>query len=47
LNRCSRKVIGWDVRDTVPEALRSEALRRALAVRRVPIGLVVHSDQDS
>ena len=47
LDRCSRKVVGWDVRDTVSEALGSEALRRALAVRWPPVGLVVHSDQGS
>ena len=47
LDRCSRKVVGWDVRDTMPEDLVSEALRRALVVRRPPAGLVVHSDQGS
>ncbi|OGX89352.1 integrase core domain-containing protein [Hymenobacter coccineus] len=31
----------------MPEDLVSEALRRALAVRRPPAGLVVHSDQGS
>ena len=44
LDRYSRKVIGWDVRDTMPEDLVSEALRRALVVRRPPTGLLVHSD---
>jgi putative transposase len=38
LDRYSRKIVGWDVRDTMPEDLVSEALRRAL---------VVHSDQGS
>ena len=47
LDRCSRKIVGWDVRDTMPEDLVSEALRRALAVRRPLAGLVVHSDQGS
>ena len=47
LDRCSRKVVGWDVRETMPEDLVSEALRRALAVRRPSAGLVVHSDQGS
>ena len=47
LDRCSRKIVGWDVRDTMPEDLVSEALRRALAVRWPPAGLVVHSDQGS
>ena len=31
----------------MPEDLVSEALRRALAVRRAPAGLIVHSDQGS
>ena len=47
LDRCSRKVVGWDVRDTMPEDLVSEALRRALVVRRPPAELVVYSDQGS
>jgi len=47
LDRCSRKIVGWDVRDTMPEDLVSEALRRALVVRRPAAGLVVHSDQGS
>ena len=47
LDRCSRKVVGWDVRETMPEDLVSEALRRALVVRRPPAGLIVHSDQGS
>ncbi len=45
LDRCSCKVVGWDVRETRPEDLVSEALRRALAVRRPPAGLLVHSDE--
>jgi transposase InsO family protein len=44
---CSRKVVGWDVRETMPEDLVSEALRRALAVRQPAGGLIVHSDQGS
>ncbi|MBO3272172.1 IS3 family transposase [Hymenobacter defluvii] len=44
---CSRKVVGWDVRETMPEDLVSEALRRALVVRQPPAGLIVHSDQGS
>ena len=47
LDRCSRKIVGWDVRDTMSEDLVSEALRRALVVRRPPAGLLVHSDQGS
>ncbi|WP_165768323.1 IS3 family transposase [Hymenobacter amundsenii] len=47
LDRCSRKIVGWDVRETMPEDLVSEALRRALAVRQPRAGLIVHSDQGS
>ena len=47
LDRCSRKVVGWDVRETMPADLVSEALRRALAVRRPLAGLIVHFDQGS
>ena len=47
LDRCSRKVVGWDLRESMPEDLVSEALRRALAVRQPAAGLVVHSDQGS
>ena len=37
LDRSSRKVVGWDMREVLPEDLASEALHRALA------GLIVHS----
>jgi putative transposase len=47
LDRCPRTGVGWDVRDTMPEDLVSEAPRRALAVRRPPAGLVIPSDQGS
>ncbi|WP_432207226.1 DDE-type integrase/transposase/recombinase [Hymenobacter defluvii] len=47
LDRYSRKIVGWDVRETMPEDLVSKALRRALVVRRPPAGLVVHSAQSS
>ena len=47
LDRCSRKVVGWDLRETMPEDLVSEALRRALAVRQPAAGLIIHSDQGS
>lgn len=35
LDRCPRKIVSWDVRGTMPEVLVSEALRRALATRRL------------
>jgi len=39
--------VGWDLRESMPENLVSEALRRALAVRQPAAGLVVHSDQSN
>ena len=47
LDRCSRKIVGWDVRAAMPEDFVSKALRRVLAVRRPSAGLVIHSDQGS
>jgi putative transposase len=44
LDRYSRKVVGWDVRESMPADLVSEALRHALAVRPPAPGLVIHSD---
>ncbi len=39
--------VDCDVRESMPEGLVSEALRRALSVRQPAAGLVVHSDQGS
>ena len=47
LVRYSRKVVGWDMRESMPEDLVSEALRRALAVRQPAAGLLIHSDLGS
>lgn len=47
LDRHSRRVVGWDVRTTMPAELVCEALRRALVVRQPAPGLIVHSDQGS
>jgi putative transposase len=47
LDRYSRKVVGWNVRETMPEDLVRETLRPALVVRRPPAGLVIHSNQGS
>ncbi|MDF7813885.1 DDE-type integrase/transposase/recombinase [Hymenobacter sp. YC55] len=33
LDRCSRKIVGWNVRETMPEDLVSEVLCRPLVVR--------------
>ncbi|WP_368408970.1 DDE-type integrase/transposase/recombinase [Hymenobacter sp. BT730] len=47
MDRCSRKVEGCELRETMPEDLVSEALHQALAVRQTAAGLIVHSDQGS
>jgi putative transposase len=47
LDRCSRKIVGCDVCDTIPEDLVSEALSRVLALCRPPAALIVHSDHGS
>lgn len=46
-DHCSRKIMGWSVRETMTEGLGSQALRHALAVRQPPAGLIVHFDQGS
>lgn len=47
LDRCSRKICGWDMRDIMPENLVSEALRRVLVVRRPTARIIMHSDRGS
>ena len=42
LDWCSRKVVDWEVRETVLEDLVYEALRRPLSVRHHPVGLTAH-----
>jgi transposase InsO family protein len=41
----TRQVVGWQVRETMPEELVVSALRRALLARVPASGLVVHSDR--
>ena len=41
----TRQVVGWQVRETMPEELVTSALRRALLARKPVPGLVVHSDR--
>ena len=43
----SRRVVGWAVGDRLHRSLALAALRRALAIRRPPPGLVHHSDRGS
>ena len=41
----TRQVVGWQVRETMPEELVLSALRRALLARMPAPGLLVHSDR--
>jgi putative transposase len=45
LDAYSRKVIGWELDDTLEARLAVGALQRALAERGAPLGLVHHSDR--
>jgi transposase InsO family protein len=41
----SRKVIGWDLKNHMQESLIINALQKALNSRRVPAGIIIHSDR--
>ena len=41
----SRRIIGWQLKDHMKEALVTEALKKALQSRTAPKGLIVHSDR--
>ena len=43
----SRKVIGWAMSPTMPAALVCRALKMAIAARKPPAGLIMHSDRGS
>lgn len=45
LDLASRRVIGWDMRDTLDAAGALAALRMAIVQRRPPAGLIHHSDR--
>lgn len=45
LDAFSRKVLGWDLRDSLEAVLVLTALDRALAERAIPVGVIHHSDQ--
>jgi len=47
LDLYARRVVGWAVEPTLATPLVLTALRRALATRRVPRGLIHHSDRGS
>jgi len=45
LDAYSRRVIGWELGETLEAELALAALRRALAERATPVGLIHHSDR--
>ena len=45
LDAFSRRVLGWELGESLPTSLAIRALDRALADRRVPVGIIHHSDQ--
>lgn len=47
LDLFSRRIVGWQLSDRMKRGLAMEALRRAIAQRRPPPGLIHHSDRGS
>jgi transposase InsO family protein len=47
LDLYSRRIIGWAVNDRLKKDLALTALRRAIAIRRPPKGVIHHSDRGS
>jgi putative transposase len=47
LDLYSRRIIGWAVSDRLKKDLALNALRRAIAIRRPPKGVIHHSDRGS
>lgn len=45
MDLCSRRVVGWSLDDHMTEDLVSDALRKAIATRQPPPGLIHHSDR--
>ncbi len=43
----SRRIVGWQLSDRMKRGLAMDALRRAIALRRPPPGLIHHSDRGS
>jgi putative transposase len=41
----SRKIVGWDLQDHMKESLVLTSLRKALALRKPPLHLLIHSDR--
>ena len=47
LDLYSRRVVGWSMGDRMPASLVCDALRMALLNRRMPRGVIVHTDRGS
>jgi putative transposase len=47
LDLFSRRIVGWQLSDRMKRGLAIDALRRAIALRRPPRGLIHHSDRGS
>lgn len=47
LDLFSRRIVGWQLSDRMKRGLAMDALRRAIALRRPPAGLIHHSDRGS
>lgn len=47
LDLYSRRIIGWAVSDRMKKDLALDALKRAIAIRRPPRGVIHHSDRGS
>lgn len=45
LDACTRRVIGWSLKSTLSSKLTLSALRMAIVARKVPEGLIHHSDR--
>jgi putative transposase len=45
LDAFSRRVLGWELGESLQAALAIQALNRALVDRSVPVGIIHHSDQ--
>jgi len=45
IDLCSRRVIGWAVSNRLKRDLPIEALKRAIALRQPPQGVIHHSDR--
>ena len=41
----SRKIVGWQVADSMTAELDIEAIKKAILRERLPVGLIVHSDR--